>query len=110
MSFEKLPPVATDKIHHGCLNCGGTAEIAPLDMWVCVGFGSAQVTKGDEVIYQEDPNSEEEPPTLQKFEDIAKADPDHDWRCHIIGPLREREYQRQGEGHWVLVGSGMGFA
>lgn len=112
MAFEILPPVAPENIHHGCLCCGGTRQIAPMDMLIAVGFGSAQCTKGNDVIYSEDPNAEteEDIPTLQKFEDMAKLDPDHDWRVSLVGPLRDREYQRQGDGHWVLVSSGMGFA
>ena len=103
MSFEKLPPLPAKDVHHGCLSCGGTHSIAPMEMWIAARFGSATITKDGETIYSEDCNSEEEPPRLQKFEDMAKADPDHDWRVSLYLPLREAEYQRQGDAHWVLI-------
>lgn len=110
MPFELLPPVAKGEIQHGCFNCGHTEEIASLESWVAAGFGHAGITKDGETIFNADMNSEEDGPTLQKFEDMAKLDPDHDWRFSLFLPLREAEYQRQGDGRWVLVKSGMGFA
>jgi hypothetical protein len=92
------------------MNCGHTETICPMDYPIAAGFGQASISKGSEVVFQEDPRSEEEPPTLQQFEDMAKVDPDHDWRFTLYLPLREAEYQRQGEGRWVLVRSGQGFA
>ena len=49
--FEKLPPA--EHIHIGCLNCTTAARIAPMEMIIAVGFGSAYVTKDDELIYDE---------------------------------------------------------
>ena len=37
-------------------------------------------------------------------------EPDNDWRIHLIAPLSERHYQRQGNNHWVLYEKGQGFA
>jgi len=48
--------------------------------------------------------------TVQTVEDMAKADPDHDWRIYFEAPLYSAEYQRQGEGVWVLIRKGEGFA
>jgi len=81
-----------------------------MDLCIGVGFGIAQITKDSEVIYSE-PSDDEgyTSPLLQVFEDMAKLDPDHDWRCLLYAPLRGEEYQRQG-GRWVLVDSNMGFA
>jgi hypothetical protein len=106
--FEKLPPYE-GMVHQGCLSCPPVLPIAELDTPVCVGFGLAQITKDDEVIYQ-DMSIAEEVPTLQEFEDTAQRDPDHDWRLLLEAPLRSREYQRQGFEKWVLIDSGMGFA
>jgi hypothetical protein len=41
---------------------------------------------------------------------MAAADPDHDWRIYFYAPLYEAEYQRQGDGCWVLIKKGEGFA
>lgn len=116
MAWTKVEPYQ-GTIHHGCLNCGGTHDVAPMDMLVAVGFGYAAVTRDGHEVYQEDINAmlnseddDEALPTLEKFEAMAKADPDHDWRVVLHGPLRGREYQRHGEAHWVLIDSNQGFA
>lgn len=110
MSFKKIDPVQNKDINHGgCLNCGGTHANAPMDMLVAAGFGMAMVTKDKEVIYSEDSNSDDWP-ELRRFEDMAKESPDCDWRVVLELPLRSAEYQRQGDEHWVLIKSGMGFA
>lgn len=41
---------------------------------------------------------------------MAAEDQDHDWRIHLVAPLSERHYQRQGEKMWVLYEKGQGFA
>jgi len=80
-------------------------------MVIGVGFGIAQVTKDEELVFQEQPEqANDELPYLSEFEEMAKKDPDHDWRVLLVAPLREREYQRQGDGEWVLIASGRGFA
>lgn len=107
-NWQKLP-AWTGEIHQGCGSCAPVEEIAPLDMIIAVGFGVAQVTKGDEVVFSEGYHDEEFH-ELQEFENMAKADPNHDWRALLVAPLREREYQRHGDEYWVLVRSGEGFA
>jgi hypothetical protein len=97
------------QIYQGCLNCPPVEKIAPMDMLIAVGFGMAQVTKDDDVVFSEQPNDEEYH-ALSEFEAMAKDDPDHDWRVALEAPLRSREYQRQGDDKWVLINSGMGFA
>jgi hypothetical protein len=106
--FEKIPPY-DGLIHQGCLNCPPVLPIADMDIRVCVGFGIAQITKDDEIIYQ-DISIADKVPTLQEFEKMAQLDPNHDWRLLLEAPLRSREYQRQGIEKWVLIDSGMGFA
>ncbi len=108
MAFKKEKPY-TDKIHQGCLNCAPVEEIASMDMVIAVGFGCAQVTKDGEIIFQEQSN-DENIRILNEFEEMAKAEPDCDWRVLLVGPLRESEYQRHGDKEWVLIDSGMGFA
>ncbi len=45
---------------------------------------------------------------LAVFEDMAKADPNHDWRVHLFGTFSDHHYQRQGDGLWVLYKKGPG--
>lgn len=105
----KLEPAHEGPIHQGCLNCPPVERIAPMDMLIAVGFGYAAVTRGKKVVFCESANDETEH-TLAEFEAMAKADPNHDWRVELDAPLRSRTYQRQGEGKWVLIASGPGFA
>ncbi|WP_435550445.1 hypothetical protein [Desulfobacterium sp. N47] len=48
--------------------------------------------------------------SVAQAENLAVADPNRDWRIHLISPFSERHYQRQGECHWVLYEKGEGFA
>jgi hypothetical protein len=115
MNWIKEKPYEGD-IYQGCLNCPAVEQIASMDMVIAVGFGIAQVTKDDELIYQEKtypmdlPFSEWNDPTLDKFEEMALKDPDHDWRVLLEAPLRGRTYQRHDIGKWILIESNMGFA
>ena len=114
MSWTKVEPYKGE-IHHGCLNCGGTHEVAPMDMLIAVGFGSAMATKDGAVVYDEadvmhGTGDFDDLATLQQIEDMAVKDPDHDWRVDLRGPLRGREYQRHDAGHWVLIDADQGFA
>lgn len=43
MSWEKLPAVKQEDLNIGCLNCSTAALVAPMDMFVMVGFGSAEL-------------------------------------------------------------------
>jgi hypothetical protein len=104
-------PIPSDNIHYGCLNCSTVQQPASLDMVVGVGFGVAQVTKDGEIIWSEAPDMEfDDMPALQKFEDMAIQDPDHDWRVEIFGPMHGETYQRQGVRNWVIIESNEGFA
>jgi hypothetical protein len=100
--------VKEEDIHVGCLNCPPVEVIAPMNMLIAVGFGTAEVRRGNKVIFDE--QSSDDFHELQEFEDLAKQDPDHNWTVVLDAPLRSRKYQRQGEGKWVLIESGMGFA
>jgi hypothetical protein len=80
-----------------------------MGMAISVGFGSAQVTKDDELVYCEQQN-EENYWTVQNAEDAALKDPDHDWQIQLVGPMHGETYQRQGPGKWVCVESNPGFA
>lgn len=114
MSFEKMKPIKGG--HGGCMSCGYQYDILPMGSIIAVGLGFAGVTKNDEQIYIEPNEYDEEDEgekqywTVQDAENVAKQDPDNDWRIHLVAPLSERHYQRQGDNNWVLYEKGMGFA
>jgi hypothetical protein len=108
MAWEKLSPHA-GKVHRGCLLCPETEHQASMGTLVAVGFGSCSVTRDSEVVWEEMPDTEEFH-SVEHFELIAAADPDHDWRIDMQGPLRGRTYQRHGPGQWVLIDANKGFA
>lgn len=94
----------------GCLHCGYQHSVLPMESIIAVGFGDASLTKNDETVYREDPQHEDDIITVEDAEEIAAKDPDNDWRIHLVAPLSERHYQRQGDKHWVLYKKGKGFA
>jgi len=96
-------------VSSGCLNCGGRGSVHPLDGTLGVGFGMCAVTKDDETVWFEGPDTEEYP-TLQQFEDMARQDPEHDWTVSYDAPMWSGVWQRHGEDEWVLVERGEGFA
>jgi hypothetical protein len=97
--------------HGGCSNCGEQLEVLPLETVICVGFGYAALEKDKEVVFCEDSTMElDECMTVSQAEELAMKEPDSDWRIHLVAPLSERHYQRQGVGKWVLYEKGQGFA
>lgn len=95
---------------NGCLNCPTRPNMLPLDTLLGVGFGQCFVSKDDETVYFEDPNDEDGPPELATFEAMATFAPDHDWRVTFDAPLWSGTWQRQGDGEWLLIERGEGFA
>jgi hypothetical protein len=109
MNYEILTPI--DGGPGGCLCCGYQHQHLPLDALIAVGFGSARVSKDGHSVYDEmDVHDDADYWTAQEAENEALKAPEHDWRIHLVAPLSERHYQRQGEGLWVLYEKGIGFA
>lgn len=109
MSYKKMKPIKGG--YGGCLHCGYQHEILPLDSYICVGFGMAYLEKDGVIVYDgEKENDFRNVWTVEKAEELARKEPDCDWRIHFIAPLSERHYQRQGESMWVLYEKGNGFA
>lgn len=80
---------------------------------IAVGFGYAYLERDGETWYEEPSGydiEEIEFMTGADAEEIAAADPDHDWRIILKAPLCGRVYQRQGKGLWVLIHRDRGFA
>lgn len=107
--YELMVPIKGGQ--GGCLCCGYQHEVLPMDAIIAVGFGMAQLTCNGDVIYDEhDCNDEDEIITVADAESMAAKTPVADWRIHLVAPLSERHYQRQGDQHWVLYKKGTGFA
>jgi hypothetical protein len=111
MSFEKLPALEGKDIKVGCPCCSTAAIVAPMNMLIAVGFGSADVTKNGEAVYSESVTmSDSELWSVQDAENAARLEPDADWRITKFGPLHGETFQRHGENLWVCVESNQGFA
>jgi hypothetical protein len=112
MAWEKLKPLEGKEIKIGCLCCSTAARTARMNMPICVGFGSAFVTKDGVEVYDGEAalRDENEPLTVRDIEAMAKADPDHDWRIVKYGPMHGETYQRHCDETWVCVESNEGFA
>jgi hypothetical protein len=86
-------------------------HILPMDKVIAVGFGAAYVSCDEETIWQEDARKKfSDCWPVSRAEQEAAARPDHDWRIHLVGPLSEGHWQRQGVGEWVMYAKGEGFA
>lgn len=108
-SYPILPPVKGTTV---CAVCGcGPHDTLEMDRLLAVGFGDVQVTRDGARIYSENLiPSIDDFWTAQDAENKARDDPEHDWRIQFDAPLYDATYQRQGDGHWVLVKKGLGFA
>ena len=91
----------------GCLHCEYSDCILGR---IGVGFGSASLTRNDEVIFEEENQEYSELMSYEEAEIMASKEPEEDWKIHLIAPLSERHYQRQGERYWVLYKKSEGFA
>ena len=81
-SWNKLPAIQGKC--GGCLNCvcGPRPSFFPPDGIIAVGFGFAALLRDGQPVYTEqcDPDEDVEDMTGAKAEELAAADPDHDWR------------------------------
>jgi hypothetical protein len=107
VSWTKLPAVE-GSIACGTCGCGARSDLS-MDRSIGVGFGAAGYSRDGAGLWQEGTDTEIYP-TVADVEALALAEPDHDWRIYFHAPLYDAEYQRQGEGMWVLIASGPGFA
>lgn len=107
MTWTKLPPVEGSV---ACLTCGAGAR-TDLDMGSDIScYGWAGYSRDGVTLWECGSDPEDPVWTVGAVENLAAADPDHDWRIFYNTPLWEGEYQRHGPGQWVLIRKGMGFA
>lgn len=98
-TWTKLPAIG---------GSGHANERFPPDGIIAVGFGYAGLHRDGVPVYCE--HRADAVMTGEAAETIAAADPDHDWRIVLDGPLWSGTFQRHGVGEWVLVERGQGFA
>lgn len=79
----------------------------PYDL-IGVGFGYAGLHRDGVPVWEEGTGEEYMIGALA--EELALADPDHDWRIVLEGPLSGRTYQRHAPSEWVLISKNEGFA
>lgn len=109
MSVELLPSIEGGT-PSPCLCCGPMKGQLCKESRIAVGFGMAALTKDGEPIWMEEGQDWDDCMTVEQAEELAVAEPDHDWRIILHGPLRGSTYQRHGEMQWVLVEKNQGFA
>ena len=73
------------------------------------GFGWWTIKKDGILVYCE-MKDYEEAPTLLKFENMARKEPESEWIAELYLPLRGAIYQRHGYNSWVLIETNLGFA
>lgn len=101
-----LPPLEVMPQPCGC--CPPRPKTVPLRHNPHPGFGCvALLCDGETVESVFDP---EESWTFIHYENVAKRDPEHDWRVRVEGPMCGVVYQRQGAKTWVAVEKLEGFA
>jgi len=93
----------------GCNACA--RDVLSMDDAVAAGFGSAGYSQDGITLWQEgEPWNGKPHPTVRDIEALAAKEPDHDWRLFFFGAMWTTEYQRQGDGRWVLISRAQGFA
>jgi hypothetical protein len=104
-SFIKQQPIKATGV--GCLCCGSLDDVFGMSEIIAVGFGSASLTCDGEPVWSEGDTDADM--TGEEAEAIAAANPDHDWRISLHGPLRGRVFQRHEPNRWVLIEQDRGF-
>ena len=106
-SWEKKPTIKGK--YCGCVNCGPRPIYFPASSVIAVGFGYAGLHCDGAPVHVES-KGDGEYMTGAQAEELASADPDHDWQIVLDGPLSGRTYQRHGPGEWALIEQTLGFA
>jgi len=108
--YEKRQPSAASAGYEKMEVIKGTKPLAMYEV-ISVGFGSAMLLRDNKPVWVESQNDEyTDCLTVKQAESMAAMYPECDWRIHLIGPLSEFYYQRQGNEKWVMYEKGKGFA
>lgn len=95
----------------GCLCCGGTVYKLPMNTRMYQGMGGWMIVKNGELFFMDKGDKEfEDYPTLMKFENEARKEPNAEWIAQVDLPLSNAKYQRHDKNTWVLIEKGEGFA
>jgi hypothetical protein len=78
----------------------------PLRSVIGVGFGHSAVCRDGVPVWTDPEPQDGGFMTVADAEAMASADPDHDWRIVLHGPLRHETYQRHAPCVWSLIESG----
>ena len=111
--IHEQPPVdnSTASVGYKKLPVIEDTNLLPLDEVISVGFGSAMLLRNGKPVWAESGDYEySECLTVKQAESMASLYPEDDWRIHLVGPLSEFCYQRQGKGKWLMYKRGHGFA
>ena len=85
-------------------------EYLPLESMIGVGLGYAALTRDGMPVFEQDEQEFDDLMTVGQAEALARVDPAHDWRIHLVGLLDDRHYRRVGNGRWKLYRRGYGLS
>ncbi len=110
--MEASQPAASDS---AAARCAGEAPpvLLGMDDMIATGCGVAEVTRDGVVVIDGEARgraakSWDDFAYGADAEELAAADPDHDWRILIDGPFTSAIYQRKATNEWVRIGAGEG--
>jgi hypothetical protein len=105
------------KTEHAALRAAGASSgltrrvdestLAP-EALIAVGAGYAALTRDGAPVFEAACGEVEHALSVGEAEALAAAEPDRDWRIHLVGPLDERHYRRRADGRWALYRRGHG--
>ena len=107
MSHESPLPRAIDQFDRP--RAVDESTLAP-DALVAVGVGYAAVTRDGVPRFEAACGDVEHAISVRDAEAMAAAEPEHDWRIHLVGVLDERHYRRQADGRWRIYSRGYGLS
>jgi len=80
------------------------------DAVIGVGIGYAALTRDGVAVYEENGRPYCNLMTVAQAEELAKREPERDWRIHLVAQLENRHYRRTTDGSWVLYQRGFGLS
>lgn len=88
---------------------GDKVNLAP-DALLLPGLGCASVSKNGELVIELQGLAGEHTMIVGEAEQLALAEPEQEWRIHIVSLLDDRHYRREGAGLWRLYARGYGLS